>query len=390
MSVLWPYRPNGAVLERLEWLTDVLESDNGTEQRRRSRETPRRSFEYDFLLDERDRRAAENALYSAQASEILVPVWMDAESLESAASAAATTLPVTPDTRDYTAGNSIALISAGDPQNHEIAVIDTVGGSSITLTAGLAATWPAGTILVPLRPARLSDAISLARFTGASAYGRTRFACTDTSSYASASESTYRSYPVMTRRPNWSTDIGQDYQRKTRRVDSGIGAPSVTDFWSGPALLQRHTWLCDGRSEIDTLRQWLFARSGRLTAFWEPSWSIDLVPVATIGSGDTTIDVEHCGYSTHVAQALGRRDIRIETNAGTVYYRRISASAEVDATTERLTISSALGAAVEVADVYSISYLRLARLDADAVEIAWHRWDVAECAFVTRGIRNDL
>ena len=44
---VWTIRPNwkGGILERLEWLTDVLASDTGVEQRRSVRPTPRRSFE---------------------------------------------------------------------------------------------------------------------------------------------------------------------------------------------------------------------------------------------------------------------------------------------------------------------------------------------------------
>ena len=33
MPTLWPFKPNGVVLERLEWMTDALESSSGVEQR---------------------------------------------------------------------------------------------------------------------------------------------------------------------------------------------------------------------------------------------------------------------------------------------------------------------------------------------------------------------
>jgi hypothetical protein len=166
--------------------------------------------------------------------------------------------------------------------------------------------------------------------------------------------------------------------------------PRWIDIAATPIAVQNHRWLCDGRAEIDAMRRWFFSRRGRLACFWLPSWGRDLEVQATIGASDTTIDVEHCSYTDHIAQAVGRRDIRIELTDGTVYYRRITASAEIDADTERLTISSALGASVSPASIYAISFMHLARLDTDAVEIAWHRWDVAEAVFTVRGIRNDL
>lgn len=391
MPTLWPFRPNGSVLERLEWQTDVLEGDDGTEQRRRNREFPRRSFEFDTVLEGAQRQTAENLLYGQQASELYVPVWMDAEPLSAQVNAAAVTIPATTATRDYQADGLVALINGDDPRDYEIGTIDTVGGSSLTLYAGVAATWPAArTLVAPLRTARLPDSMSMARFTGSASYGRHRFTCTDNSDTAAASESTYRSYPVQEAGPNWTADITQDYARRTRRVQSSLGTPVVTDHYAGPVLLQSHRWLCDGRAEIHALRQWLYARRGRQSAFWQPSWALDLTPAAPIGASDTTIDVAHCGYTDHINQALGRRDIRIITTAGTVYYRRITLSAEISATVERLTISSALGASLAVSDIAAISFMRLARLDTDSVEIAWHRWDVAECAVTTRGIRNDL
>lgn len=390
MTTLWPYQPNGAVLERLEWRTDVLESDGGPEQRIALRAYPRRFFEFDVLLDERNARTAENLLHGKGASEWHLPVWMDAERLAAQLSAGATSVPAGGSLRDYAAGN-LLLLMGDTAAGNEGCTVATVGASTVTLTAPTASTWPAGSIVAPLRTARLvSGAAAFARFTGASIYGRLRWQCVDSTTWTAATEATYRSLPVMTHRTNWDADPSRELDRRLAVVDSGNGAPSITDFWGAPVAVQSHRWLCDGRTEIDTMRQWLFARRGRLSAFWLPSWARDLEVQATIGASDTTIDVEACGYTTHIAQAIGRRDIRIELVDGTVYYRRITGSTVVDADTERLTISSALGASVSPASIYAVSFMHLARLDTDAVEIAWHRWDVAEAVFTVRGILNDL
>jgi len=389
MPTLWPFQPNGAVTERLEWLTDVMLSASGVEQRTRLRTYPRRFFEFDVLLDERAARTAENLLHGNLTGEWLLPVWMDAERLAAPLAAGSTSVPVGASVRDYAAGNSLLLL--GDTMaGNEGVVIATVGGGTVTLTTPTVATWPAGSTVVPLRAARLAGNPSFARFTGASLYGRLRWQCVDSTDWTAAIEDSYRSLPVMTHRSNWDADPTREYARTQSVVDSGTATPAWATISDAPVAAQSHRWLCDGRTEIDAMRQWLFARRGRQSCVWLPSWARDLHLQATVGAAATTLDVEHCNYSASIAQAVGRRDIRVLLTDGTTYYRRITASTVIDADTERLTISSALGASVTPADVAAISFMHLARLDTDAVEIAWHRWDVAEAVFATQGIGNDL
>ena len=96
---------------------------------------------------------------------------------------------------------------------------------------GLEFETPAGSTVAPLRTARLvSGAAAFARFTGSSLYGRLRWQCVDNTAWTAATETTYRSYPVMTHRTNWDADPSREYVRRLATVDSGNGAPSITDF----------------------------------------------------------------------------------------------------------------------------------------------------------------
>lgn len=385
----WLFRPDGQVLERLEWLTDVSIAYDGSEQRRRLRGYPRRTFEFALGVSDRERRVAENLLFNWQARVFGVPVWMDSEPLSAQVNPGATTIPADTEYRDYTVGGLCGLMTS--PTNYEILEVASIGPSSITVNSEVAGTWPAGTTTVfPIRSARMPDQVGLQRFTGADTFGRFRFLCVDDSDYTAATETTYRSYPVMLLKPNWTEDLREDFVRKLAELDASTGGQFVDDEAGGPVLLQSHRWLLNGRAEIDAFRQWLYARKGKLTAFWMPTWSQDFLVVADIGMAATTIDVEHSGYTIEIDQAIGRRDIRIELRNGTVYYRRITASVEVDDDVERLSINSALGANVDADDVALVSFMYPARLDADAAEIAWWTWQVAEASLLVRGIRNDI
>lgn len=385
----WLFRPDGGILERLEWKTDVLPSFDGSEQRVKLRATPRRSFEWSLALTDRERQLAENLLHARQAAGWAIPVWPDKSRLAVAVAPAAGTISVDTTTRDYEVGGLAVLMTS--PTAFEVVEIAAVAAGSITTAAPVVGAWAAGlTEIAPLRAAYFDDEIKLARFTGGASYGRIRLNCIGVHAWPAAADATYRSAPVLRLAPNWTPDVEQTYGVRQSLFDPGTGAQYRDSEASGAIKLQSHRWLVDGRDEIDTLRRWLYAREGRLADFWLPTFALDLTPVATISAVATTIDVAHCGYTDHVAQGIGRRDIRIELFSGVSYERRISASAEVSGAVERLTIGSALGASVAVADIRSISFMDRVRLESDAIELAWWRDDAAECAAMTRGSRNDL
>jgi hypothetical protein len=385
----WLYRPAGGVLERLEWLTDVLPSFNGGEQRRQLREAPRRVFEFDVVLQGRDRRLAENGIYEWGGRGWALPVWMDAQPLPAPVAAGATTIAVDTTTRDFRAGCSVVLMRG--PRDYEILQVDTVAPGSIVALAPTARAWPAGEVLIaPLRTAMMPDEVALSRFDGDTSYGRMRFEVMDPSDWPAAAESTYRGLPVLAQPPNWTEDVQQGYERLLQRIDSLTGPVVIDDQADGPILLQSHRWLLDGRVAIAAFRSWLYARRGRLSAFWLPTWAQDFRLVASVGASALTIDVEHCDYTESIGQAINRRDVRIELHSGATFYRRIGGSTVVSADVERLTIDAALGVLVQPAEVRAISYIAPVRMDTDAVEIAWARHDLAESRAMTRGSRNDI
>jgi hypothetical protein len=385
----WLYRPDGEVLERLEWLTDVLNTYVGGEQRRSLRIAPRRWFEFGTVLTAGDRRTAENVLHDWQARQWAIPVWMDAQPLAAALAPGATTIAVDTRTRDFRAGGILGLCTGA--RTFEVLQIESFTDSQVNLAAAVAGSWAAGTTLIfPMLAARMPEAVSLARFDGDTSYGRMRFEVAGPSDWPAASESTYRGLPVLGTAPNWTEDVQQEFLRLLLRVDAGTGPVVVDDQGAGPIILQSHRWLLDGREAIDAFRRWLYARKGRATAFWLPTFAQDFALVATVGSLALTLDVEHCGYTLAIEQAINRRDIRIELFSGAVFYRRITGSVVVSSAVERLTIDAALGQSVAPSAVRSISYMVPVRLEADAVEIAWSRHDLAESRLMTRGSRNDL
>ncbi len=389
--MLWKLSPDWSapVIERLEWKTDVLLAYGGSEQRVALRQTPRRSIEFGFLSgDATKRRVLEAQIWANGAQLWQLPIWTDATPSTAAISSGATTIFVDTNYRDFFAGGQALLLT---DTSSLVVDIDSLTGSQLNISDPVVGNWPIETMIVPVRPAHLEPSQSVSRFTGDSVYGSARFLLDDISSVTPETPAaTYRSYPVLTIPSNWTQDLTTEYQRKLDVVDFGNGGIYRDDESGLPVLVQSHVWALEGRAAIYAFRRWLYARRGRLNALWIPSFMPDVVLVALVDSSAVQLDVAFFGYSDLYVQAINRRDLRIELVDGSVFYRRIIASAVIDASTEQLTINSALGVDVAPGDVARISFMMLGRLDTDAIELAWYWGDYAEVKANFRSMNNDL
>lgn len=79
--ILFPFHPNWAndFIVGEEYLTTILSSPTGAEQRICHRITPRRDFEYSILVHNQNRAFAEEFIRLYSASALLVPLWVDAQ-----------------------------------------------------------------------------------------------------------------------------------------------------------------------------------------------------------------------------------------------------------------------------------------------------------------------
>lgn len=383
-AAVLPYSPDWGerVTERLEWLTDVLPARDGSEQRVRLRNGPRRSLEYDVILGgDAQRVLAENRLHAAQDRQVIVPDWLNQAWLTQAAAAAATTLQVD-DARGLSAGMAALMVSGTDTA---AVTVSAVAGNTATLSAGLAAAWPMGARVAPSLACTLMGATTLRYQADDVARATLELRCNAEAQITAASDAAdYLGRPVLLPQTNWSEAPEGEYDMLVDELDNLVGRPRV-EARNGMAGMQRnHRWLLESRGAVMSFRSWLAARAGRLTPFWHPSNHDDVRVVAAIASGATAITVERRGWAemwaAGAAARYGRSDLMIVSTAGTRWYRRITNAAVASATTETLTISAALGTELALGAVAMVSVMRLVRLASDAVEIVHHTDGVAEVA----------
>lgn len=371
--VTWFIPPNwrSPVVERIEFSTNIITAFDGSEQRLARRGDSARWFlEYRWDAVENDARYIENTIFGWGPRIWAVPIWQHGQNIGSNLVPGATSILADTADLDFHVGGLAVLMNPENPTVFEAFEVLEVNPTSITPKRPTTGSWPASsTYIYPARTARMTQYPQMTRWTSQVLSGAVSWRMEEPLRRTAASETTYRSYPILEQKPEWSTDPQATYERKMATLDFTFSAPFIDDE-SGlaePAFVQR--WFFTTRAEVEAFRQFLFARRGKQKAIWIPSFADDLEVVTTVSAAQINLDVRACGLTSLVAGEVHKRDLRIQMTDGTVFYRRASAYVEVDATTERLTIDSALGAVYEPGDFALISWMSLMRLDSDSIEI---------------------
>ncbi len=164
--------------ERTEYLTHILATHAGQEQRIQLRKTPRTRVIYRVVtMEKRDSAALEALLWGNQARVYGVPFWPDAQPLLANVSPGATVVQVTTTYRKFAAGGLLLLWR--DMHTHEALGIQSVAAGSVTLSFPAVGTWPADgrTYVIPLLTGRLSDGVPLRYLGGVAIEMSPDFAC---------------------------------------------------------------------------------------------------------------------------------------------------------------------------------------------------------------------
>lgn len=372
----WTLTPDwtNGISESLRWLTDLQVAIDGSSQRVPLRDTPRREWEFDILASgaadgsRHHRELMESALGAWRGRVWAVPVWADQLLLAAPLAAGATSVPVATAGLDFVDGG-LALLYTG-PDTYDVLQIDTVAANALNLTRATSRAYPAGTRLWPMRLARLTDTPRLVRGTANLVRTTVRFRADEPCDWTATAPATiYRGFPVLESRPDVSSDPTVQPDRHLDMLDGDIGGIYVNDPSGLPWWSQGYAWWLNGRTARSDHRALLYWLAGRAQALWLPSYADDITLVQALTVGGNILKVAAGGFARFASGLPGRQHIRIERTDGSVVYRAITAMAEVDADTEQLSIDSPLASDLAPGQVRQISFMMLAHLGDDQVQI---------------------
>lgn len=377
------------VNESLQWLTNILQSSSGHEQRRSLRLAPRIGYEADLLLYEQERQYFENIIVGWFDRTFAVPVWNHQQWLKTAHNAGGLVIYCDTTHRDYRS-NRLAILRGETAFDNETVEVESVLPDRLILKRPLIKNWSAGTCLSPALTAQLEVAPSMIKRTDRMMRTRVIFNVVEQVDYSQTPLSTiYRTYPVLTEKPNETNDLTHSHERLIQSLDNSTGRFLKVDTARAAFQVYQYAWMTHGREQQASLKNLFYSLRGSQKAIWVPTFSDDLTVLSNNVSTTNSLMIAFCGYTRFSLNELSKRDIRIELKNGQILYRRIVAAAELSTTEELIELDQNFDN-VNKNTVVSISFMSLCRLSSDTVNIE-HINDsdgIAKCAVTWRGVRE--
>lgn len=371
---IWPVTPdwNDRVNETLRWGSDVMHaSATAVSQHRSYQIGPDRALSFGVKAGRHGDRQLADALLAGHRGRWLLPIWPDVQRLAAAVDDGDVFIGCAAEGYDFVAGGKALLYAA--PTRWEVVAIDSIEAGGLGLADALAADWPRGTRLYPLRWAREQPGSEERMFSDAFSHREIGFTIIEPCDWPALADPTlYLTHPVLTSRPDESEDLTHAYKRLLQGVEYTGCEPFAYDLADQALRMQSTHWALVGRPRHSWFRSLLYTLNGRCAPMWLPSFASDLRPAAAIAGGSTSLSMQWAGYTQLGKDKHNRKDVRIELTDGTTFYRRITNAVEAG-DTETLTLSASLDAgSIAPERIRAISFMALATLASDNVEIEHH------------------
>lgn len=386
------FLPNWAdgILERWSWSTDVQTAIAGDQVRVSLIPEPRLALEFS-VLEEGWSPLLDALVNGWQGKAFYVPHPRDTIALAAGVAAGATLVATETDGYTWEEGGLAAFWT--DPETYEVAEILYVDPGQITLAAPLAAAWPAGARIAPLRKCWLNDTASATRFTGTVTEARLVFevesplpVVPDEWANGLGGPWTRDGYALFEHRPNWADSPQVDYRRRMRYFDNGTGRRWKEDPSGRGWITRTHLHTFFDRTEATRLLAWVAQRRGRAVGYLAPVWESQLVITQPTLATDITLTIAHRDYDSLFTAINGRNYVALRYSGGWII-RSVGSVSPLSATEDVLNLDASIGVALDPADWLDVRWAERAHLAGDTLELKWFTHDVAEATITHEQIK---
>lgn len=372
-TVMFLFRPEEPLQERLQFRTDVLVRRSGTEQRIALRKNPRQFIQMRLLQKELEnqRHFFEGIVFDFQASAFGIPVWWEGTTLTAPILVNDTVISVmSTDNRDFRPGD-LAVVRV-DHENFEALTIQSLTSTTITFETAFTNAFASGTEVYPIRIGFLDKTVRGNKHQVNLQETSFTFRITDNDANL-ADTSGFSSFnsKVLFDDPNLllSRTLRESSERRFTVIDNETGVFLQLTNEDRSRRGSSKSWLAQDHATLWKVRQVLHALRGRQVSFYIPTFFKDMEPTGNVTFGGSTLDIRNIGYTTFVRSREPRNVIRVTKTDGTSEIRTITDSVELSDTEERLTVSPSWGISATVSEIERIDFIEKARFDKDEIVI---------------------
>ena len=383
----WPLRPNWAspYVERFSFMTEIITSDSGREQRRALRVAARHSVQYEALATREQMRARRRQVVR-QSDLLIFPD--EVRFVFTTAAASADDVVIVVDATPTWLGQASHLVLEAPGSKERVGLpVQGIVGSTVTLGDIVGRTWPKGTKVFLGMPGRLSPSLTTTFRTNNITEGSVEMMVDPGKEVQPVGFAPlmFNGREVLLHRPNWATPLEFEVSDPINFVDPGMGVQ---------AAFRRQTWIQDGRRSqhlvrsADDLNQTLgaFLRGrGRQGEFYQPTMTEDLVLMATVNAGSTFWRVPgHAFHDTYAASKV-HRAFAVYLMNGDIHLFRVVQLTKAGTTEPYTLIQAATPAPVPVSPsaVAMICWMPVVRFASDDISVRWRTSRLAEIAINT-------
>ncbi len=378
---IFQFRPQAPIQERLEFKTDILQINDGTEQRINVREAPRQVFKFTIRTDDNRTRDSINAqLFDAQSRVFGIPVWFEQKPLEAPLAIDDTTVQVDTANADFRVGG-LAMIYDNDFAQDTLE-ISAVNPTSLELDVGVGQAFDAiSTIVVPVRTALTKAQLTQARYAIGPTDFKLEFTTLDNIDLADSSAfDTYQGAGQTTAKPNIDrlnfmkgATVPEGIRRKITRLDPETGPPLQISSWTKGKPTFAYGFEAKSFAEIWEFRLLMHFLKGSQLAFYLGTGRDDFKIFADLADNASQLDFQAFGFTRFVGEVTPRSDIQVVRRDGTLSQHEITGSSEVSDTVERITITPPITPALPLVELDRIEFLTLNRISDDQAVFSHRR-----------------
>lgn len=375
-------------VETFEYKTDVLTSYNKKEQRRSLLSQPRRKVRYSALIQGEVLMQLRNKLHGWHNRAFMLPLWYQMGRLVSGGQIGSTVIEVAENKYDFVVGASICLWQ--DFNVNELSEIVSVSGTTLTLIAPIANNFVAGAKVFPCMNVRMNEQHSIVNATNTVAHMEFELVADQASLKLPMPKqnapTTYKGVEVLERKPNWASEVSDEFQASVSVVDYDYGIQQWFPKDSPSLTTRKQTYVMRNYDDILWWKAFIHRQLGRLKSFYVPSWTTDLVKKGNYVLGSRFFDVRDDNLSSIVASSNERKILRVVAN-NVIYYLTVTAIRAVNGVAQ-MELETPINVNLFEQQFTQISFMQRCRLAGDEIEFNYITRDKVELSLNLQQIRE--